>query len=157
MQAREVWVWKTLGWFSLQWSEAAVSCDFAVKAEFWTSACCIWKMQEILPKMLVECRTVFPWSGGINQVAHELKSMKSGSLLIVSVPWQPMALPQVIPAMLCTLCRLSSAWLGDAGKIDAMHKQGIHTLLYINESLMCFAPIVFKHRVHKSLLWQGEE
>lgn len=45
--------------------------------------------------------------------------------------------------MLCTLCRLSSAWLCDTGRTDVLHnKQGILTLLYVNESLMlCFAPI----------------
>lgn len=69
-----------------------------------------------------------------------------------------MALPQVIPAMLGTLCGLSSAWLGGAGKIDVMHKQGIHTHLCIHESsMLSFAPVGFKHRAQKSLLWQGKE
>lgn len=79
MQAEEVWVWKTLGWFSLQWSKAAASHDSAVKAEFWTSACCIWKMQEMLPKMLAQCRTGLLWSAGIKQMAHELHWVKRGS------------------------------------------------------------------------------
>lgn len=84
--------------------------------------------------------------------------MKNRSLWIVSATWQPMAVPQVIPAALCTLCRLSSVQLGDAGKIDAVHSQGIHTHLCINgSSALRFAPIAFKHRVHRSLVWQGEE
>lgn len=102
--------------FSLQWGEAAASCDSAVKAEFWTTPCCVWKMQQILPKMLAKHGTGFPGSAGINQSVHELKWMESRSRWQVSAPWHLMALPQVIPAILRTLRGLSSAWWGMLAK-----------------------------------------
>lgn len=90
-------------------------------------------MQEILPKKLAECRTRFPWSAGINQVAHELKWMESGSLWI-SESHGSQCLHLKWSQQCCALSAGSHlhGWVILAK--GGIHKQGIHSLLYVNES-----------------------
>lgn len=107
--------------FSLRWGEAAASCDSAVKAEFWTTPCCVWKMQQILPKMLAKHGTLFPGSAGINQSIGSWAQMKGKRVTMASQrPEAPDGFASSDPSNSVRSLRALLCVVGDAGETGVM-------------------------------------
>lgn len=115
-----------------------------VKAEFWTTACCLWKMQQICPIMLAKHRIGFPGSAGINQSIGSWAKMNGKRVTTESqCPTAADGFSSSDPSNSAHSLRAIICVLGDAGKIGVMQARDPNSFVSLLMQAWCCTMLLF--------------